>query len=49
MAGDVRVIQQAAHLTGQLGNSVPVPSGAPYSSSLLREASPARRGYEDLG
>jgi hypothetical protein len=49
MAGDVRVIQQAARLTGQLGNSAPVSSGAPYSSSLLREASPARRGYEDLG
>jgi hypothetical protein len=30
-------------------NSVPVPSGAQYSSSLLQEASPARRGYEDLG
>jgi hypothetical protein len=26
-----------------------VPSGALYSSSLLHEASPARRGYTDLG
>jgi hypothetical protein len=49
MAGSVRVIQQAVCLTGQLANSAPVPSGAPYSSSLLQEASPARRGYEDLG
>ena len=48
MAGDVRVIQQAARLTGQLGNSAPVPSGAPYSSSLLQEVSPARQGYADL-
>jgi hypothetical protein len=30
-------------------NSAPVPSGALYSSSLLQEASPARRGYADLG
>jgi hypothetical protein len=49
MAGDVRIIQQAARLTGQLANSAPVPSDAPYSSSLLQEASPARRRYEDLG
>jgi hypothetical protein len=40
---------QAARLTGLLENSAPVPSGAPYSSSLLQEASPARRGYGDLG
>jgi hypothetical protein len=49
MAGGIRVIQQAARLIGLLANSAPVPSGAPYSSSLLQEASPARRGYEDLG
>jgi hypothetical protein len=49
MAGGVRVIQQAARLTGLLANSAPVPSGAPYSSSLLQEASFARRRYEDLG
>jgi hypothetical protein len=30
-------------------NSAPVPSGALYSSSLLQEASPAHRGYTDLG
>jgi hypothetical protein len=49
MAGSVRVVQQAARLTGLLANSAPVSRGAPYSSSLLQEASPARRGYEDLG
>jgi hypothetical protein len=49
MPGGVRIIQQAARLTCQLANSAPVPNGAPYSSSLLQEASPARRGYEDLG
>jgi hypothetical protein len=38
MAGGVRVIQQAACLTGVLANSAPVPSGAPYSSYLLQEA-----------
>ena len=32
----------ATRLTGQLANSALVPSGAPYSSSLLQEASPAR-------
>jgi hypothetical protein len=35
--------------TGLLANSAPVPSGTLYSSSLLQEASPARRGYGDLG
>jgi hypothetical protein len=49
MAGGVRVIQQAARLTGLLANSALVPSGAPYSSSLLQEASPARQGYTYLG
>jgi hypothetical protein len=34
---------------GLLTNSAPVLSGALYSSSLLQEASPAYRGYEDLG
>jgi hypothetical protein len=32
-----------------LANSVPVPSDTLYSSFLLQEASPARRGYRDLG
>ena len=49
MAGGVRVIQQTTRLTVLLVNSAPVPNGAPYSSSLLQEASPARRGYGDLG
>jgi hypothetical protein len=44
-----QVIQQTARLTSLLANSAPVPSGALYSSSLLQEASPARRGYIDLG
>jgi hypothetical protein len=48
-AGGVRVTQQTARLTSLLGNSAPVPSSAQYPSSLLQEASPARRGYEDLG
>jgi hypothetical protein len=48
LAGSVKVIQQAARLLGLLANSAPVPSGAPYSSSLL-QASPARQGYGDLG
>jgi hypothetical protein len=48
MAGGIKVIQQAARLTSQLANSAPVPSGAPYSSSLLQGASPARQGYTDL-
>jgi hypothetical protein len=45
----VRVTQQTARLTSLLVNSAPVPSGAQYSSSLLQEASPACRGYGDLG
>jgi hypothetical protein len=49
MIDGVRVIQQAARLTGLLANSAPVLSGALYSSSLLQEASPTRRGYADLG
>jgi hypothetical protein len=48
-ADGVRVTQQTARLTGLLANSALVPSGAQYPSPLLREASPARRGYEDLG
>jgi hypothetical protein len=39
---------QAASRSGLLANSVPVPSGALYSSSLPQEASPARQGYADL-
>jgi hypothetical protein len=49
MADGVRVIQQAARLTGLLANSAPVPSGALYASSLLQEASPACWRYADLG
>jgi hypothetical protein len=45
----VRVTQKTTRLTSLLVNSAPVLSGAQYSSSLLQEASPARRGYEDLG
>jgi hypothetical protein len=44
----VRPIQQTARLISLLATSAPVPSGALYSSSLLQEASPARRGYADL-
>jgi hypothetical protein len=47
--GGVRVTQQTARMSSLLTNSAPVPSGALYSSSLLQEASPARRGYTDLG
>jgi hypothetical protein len=49
MAGSVRAIQQAARLIGLLANSAPVLSSALYSSSLLQEATPAHRGYGDLG
>jgi hypothetical protein len=48
-ADGVRVTQQTARLTSLLANSAPVPSDAQYPSSLLHEASPARRGYGDLG
>jgi hypothetical protein len=49
LAGSVRVTQQTARLSSLLTNIAPVPSGALYSSSLLQEASPTRRGYTDLG
>jgi hypothetical protein len=49
LAGGVRVTQQTVRLSNLLTNSAPVPSGALYSSSLLQEASPARRGDTDLG
>jgi hypothetical protein len=45
----VRPVQQTARLISLLAHSAPMPSGMLYSSSLLQEASPARRGYEDLG
>jgi hypothetical protein len=43
------VTQQTTRLTSLLANSAPVPSGAQYPLPLLQEASPARRGYGDLG
>jgi hypothetical protein len=42
-------IRQMARLSSLLANSASVPSDALCSSSLLQEASPARRGYADLG
>jgi hypothetical protein len=39
---------QTAHLSSPLSNSTPVLCGALCSSYLIREASPARRGYADL-
>jgi hypothetical protein len=41
--------RQMARLPNLSSNSVPMPCGALCSSSLLQEASPARRGYTDLG
>jgi hypothetical protein len=41
--------RQTAHLSNLSSNSVPVPCGALCSLSLLQEASPAHRGYADLG
>jgi hypothetical protein len=38
-----RAILQTAHLSSPLSNSTPVPRGALCSSSLIQEASPARR------
>jgi hypothetical protein len=49
LADDVRVILQTALLFGLLSNSASVPCGALCSPSLIREASPTRRGYADLG
>jgi hypothetical protein len=49
LAGGVRATLQTAHLSNPLSNSAPVPHGALCSSSLIREASPARRYYADLG
>jgi hypothetical protein len=46
---DVRVILQTARLSSLLSNSAPVPCGVLCSSSLIQEASPARRGYANLG
>jgi hypothetical protein len=43
------VIQQTARLLGLLVNSIPVLSGALYSSSIPTEASPVHQGYTDLG
>jgi hypothetical protein len=40
--------RQTARLFSLLSNSAPVPCGALCSSSLIREASPTRRGYADL-
>jgi hypothetical protein len=44
----VKVIQQTARLLGLLVNSMPVLSGALYTSSLPQEASSIRQGYADL-
>jgi hypothetical protein len=49
LADGVKVIQQTACMTSLLENNARVPSRTLYSSSLLQEASPARRGYGDLG
>jgi hypothetical protein len=49
LADSVRVILQTACLSSLLSNSAPMPCGALCSPSLIREASPARRGYAYLG
>jgi hypothetical protein len=49
LAGSVRATLQTAHLSNPLSNSAPVPHGVLCASSLIREASPARRYYADLG
>jgi hypothetical protein len=49
LVGGVKVIQQTAHQLGLLVNSMPVLSGALYSSTLPPEASPVHQGYADLG
>jgi hypothetical protein len=41
--------RQTARLSNLSPNSAPVPCGALCSLPLLQEASPARRGYADLG
>jgi hypothetical protein len=49
LAGGVQAILQAACLSSPLPNSAPVLRGALCSSLLIREASPTRRYYADLG
>jgi hypothetical protein len=49
LVGGARAILQTAHLSSPLSNSAPVPRGALCPSSLIREASPTRRGKADLG
>jgi hypothetical protein len=49
LADGVRVTLQAARLSGLLPNCALVPCDALWISSLVQEASPARRGYADLG
>jgi hypothetical protein len=48
LAGGARAILQIACLSSPLSNSAPVLRGALCTSSLVREASPARRYYADL-
>jgi hypothetical protein len=48
-AGDARAILQTACLSSPLSNSTPGLRGTLCPSSLVREASPARRYYADLG
>jgi hypothetical protein len=49
LAGGVKATLQTVHLSNPLSNSAPMPHDALCSSSLIREASPTRRYYTDLG